>query len=90
MTSVPQRQLDSYIPPVKNEVGNIWSLDKDGKRYFHRDRQVAVASAFARRARTAGERESLNVRWLKRLRSKRVRNCLTKNRKHVQEASDRP
>ncbi len=53
MSSVPQCQLDGYIPPVENEIGNIWSMAKDGRRYFHHDRQVAVASAFARRGRTA-------------------------------------
>jgi hypothetical protein len=46
------------------------AVDKDGKRYFRRDRQIAIVSVQARHETTAGERESLKIQWLKKLRSK--------------------
>lgn len=70
MGSKPVAQLDGYIAPVENDVGNVWAMAKDGKRYFRRDRQIAVATLQARRGKTPGERESLKIRWLKRLVSK--------------------
>ncbi|WPC68010.1 hypothetical protein SBP18_05715 [Rhodoferax ferrireducens] len=70
MTSVPLSQLESYIAPVESDVGNVWSMAKDGKRYFRRDRQLEIATEQARHGTTDRERESLKIRWLRKLRSK--------------------
>lgn len=70
MTPLPGSELDSYIAPIENDVGNVWAMAKDGKRYFRRDRQLEIASVQARHVATVGERESLKVRWLRKLRAK--------------------
>lgn len=65
--SKPVAQLDGYIAPVDNDVGNVWAMVKEGKRYFRRDRRLVVASRQAGRGKTPGEREALRIRYLKKL-----------------------
>jgi hypothetical protein len=63
-------QLDGYMPPVDNEVGNVWTMSKDGKHYFRPVRQVGVATWLARRGKTSIERQALKIRHLKKIQAK--------------------
>lgn len=65
LASIPAEQLDGYIAPGGNEVGNVWSMAKDGKLYFHLDKQIATASRLSRKGKTSIERQSLKIRLLK-------------------------
>ncbi len=65
LTAMPSEQLDGYVAPVENEVGSVWSMAKDGKHYFHSDRQDAVAARASRKGKTSIERQSLKIRLLR-------------------------
>ena len=65
LASVPTDQLEGYIAPVNNEIGNVWSMAKDGKRYFPAAKQAAIATRIAARGKTSIERQSLQIRLLK-------------------------
>ena len=64
LSSSSPKQLDEYITAVSNEVCNVWAMSKDGKRYFHPDKQDAVATRVAARGKTSIERQSLKIRLL--------------------------
>ena len=44
LASIPPEQLDGYIAPFSNDVSSVWSMSKDGKRYFHPAKQIAMAT----------------------------------------------
>ena len=70
LAAVPLEQLDGYIAPVRNAVGSVWSMSKDGKRYFRADKQIATATRMAQRGKTLTERQSLKIRLLRKLTAK--------------------
>lgn len=65
LASIPPEQLDGYIAPVSNDVSSVWAMAKDGKRYFHQDRQLAIATRISGKGKTAMDRRSLKVRLLR-------------------------
>jgi hypothetical protein len=65
LASVPPDQLECYIAPVSKEVSSVWSMAKDGRRYFHPANQAAIATRVAARGKTSIERQSLKIRLLK-------------------------
>jgi len=70
LTAIPPGQLDGYIAPVNKDVSSVWSMAKDGKRYFHPRKQIAMAARMAQRGKTSIERQSLKIRLLRKLTAK--------------------
>jgi len=70
LAAVQSEQLDGYIAPVSNDVSSVWSMAKDGKRYFHPRKQIAMAARMAQRGKTSIERQSLKIRLLRKLTAK--------------------
>ncbi len=70
LASIPTEQLGGYIAPVRNDVSSVWSMSKDGKRYFHPDKQIAIAERISHKGKTSIERQSLRIRLLKKWRAK--------------------
>ena len=70
LASIPPEQLDGYLAPFSNDVSSVWSMSKDGKRYFHPAKQIAMATKIAGRGKTSIERQSLKARLLKKLATK--------------------
>jgi len=70
IASVPLEQMDGYFAPVGNDVSSVWSMAKDGKRYFCADKQIATATQMAQRGKTSIERQSLKIRLLRKLTAK--------------------
>lgn len=65
LVSAAAKPFDAYLSPDKNEVSSVWSMAKDGKRYFHPHKQNEVAERFSQRGKTTIERQSLKIRLLK-------------------------
>jgi len=55
---------------VNKDVSSVWSMAKDGKRYFHPRKQIAMAARMAQRGKTSIERQSLKIRLLRKLTAK--------------------
>lgn len=71
LSSASPEALDSHLPLLENEVGNVWSMGKDGHSYRPISRQVAMAERIAnRQGRTPQERSSLKNRLLRKWMSK--------------------
>ena len=70
LASIPPEQLDGYLAPFRNDVSSVWSMSKDGKRYFHPTEQIVMAMRISGRGKTSIERQSLKIRLLRKLAAK--------------------
>lgn len=65
LASTPSDQLEGYVAPTPNKVGSVWSMAKDGKRYFSPEKQKLVAARISARGKSSVERQSLKIRLLR-------------------------
>lgn len=49
LASTPTEALDAYLPLDRRQVSNVWNMGKDGKHYFPKHRQIALAKEMANR-----------------------------------------
>lgn len=59
--------LEGYAAPTENEVGQVWTMAKDGKHYFRPKRQIEIATKVSLRGKTKVERVALRTRYLRKL-----------------------
>lgn len=71
LASASPDALDAHLPLLENQVGNVWSMGKDGRSYWPVKRQVATADRIAnRKGCNPQERASLKKRLLRKWMSK--------------------
>lgn len=59
--------LETVLPVLENEAGNVWSMEKDGKNYVRPSRLERWAEYAARKGRSINEKDALRVRQLKKI-----------------------
>jgi hypothetical protein len=71
LSSTSPDRLDAYQPLLENQVGNVWSMGKDGHTYWSLERQKITADRIANeKGRSPQERVSLKKRLLRKWMSK--------------------
>lgn len=66
-----QESGDGYVTVLEREASNVWTMGKDGHRYWSRAVQEGNAEYFANlRGRSRRERDTLKLRFLRRLMGK--------------------
>jgi len=59
--------LETVLPVLENEAGNVWSMEKDGKNYVYPSRIERWADNAAQKGRSSKEKAVLRVRKLKKI-----------------------